>query len=132
MRKRSRISQGPLIGPAGGYLFTHGQTGDAKMRIAQVAPLAEAVPPKLYGGTERVVSWLTEELMRQDHDASLFASGDSKTSAKLVPCVPKGLRFAGCRDHIASHLVMLNEVRSRADQFDIIHFHVDLLQQVLF
>src|SRR4051812_36298025 len=59
MRKRSRISQGLLTGPTGGHLFTHGQTGDAKMRIAQVAPLTEAVPPKLYGGTERVVSWLT-------------------------------------------------------------------------
>src|SRR3954471_24852805 len=98
------------------------------MRIAQVAPLAEAVPPKLYGGTERVVSWLTEELMRQGPDVTLFASGDSTTSAKLVACVPKGLRLAGIRDHIPSHLVMLNEVRSRADQFDIIHFHVDLLQ----
>jgi len=77
------------------------------MRIAQIAPLAESVPPKLYGGTERVVSWLTEELMRQGHDVTLFASGDSTTSAKLVPCVPKGLRLAGIRDHIASHLVML-------------------------
>ncbi|WP_201841969.1 glycosyltransferase family 4 protein [Microvirga zambiensis] len=102
------------------------------MRIAQVAPLAEAVPPKLYGGTERVVSWLTEELVRQGHDVTLFASGDSETTAKLVPCVPQGLRLAGIRDHIASHLVMLNEVRSRADQFDVIHFHVDLLQHVLF
>jgi glycosyltransferase involved in cell wall biosynthesis len=102
------------------------------MRIAQVAPLAESVPPKLYGGTERVVSWLTEELVRQGHDVTLFASGDSTTSAKLVPCVPQGLRLAGIRDHIASHLVMLNEVRARADQFDIIHFHVDLLQHVLF
>jgi glycosyltransferase involved in cell wall biosynthesis len=102
------------------------------MRIAQVAPLAESVPPKLYGGTERVVSWLTEELVRQGHDVTLFASGDSSTAAKLVPCVPQGLRLAGIRDHIASHLVMLNEVRSRAAQFDIIHFHVDLLQHVLF
>lgn len=102
------------------------------MRIAQVAPLAEAVPPKFYGGTERVVSWLTEELVRQGHDVTLFASGDSRTSAKLVPCVPQGLRLAGVRDHIASHLVMLNEVRARADQFDVIHFHVDLLQHVLF
>ena len=103
------------------------------MRIAQVAPLAEAVPPKLYGGTERVVSWLTEELVRQGHDVTLFASGDSKTSAKLVPCCSEqALRLAGIRDHIASHLVMLNEVRARADQFDIIHFHVDLLQHVLF
>lgn len=102
------------------------------MRIAQVAPLAEAVPPKLYGGTERVVSWLTEELVAQGHDVTLFASGDSQTSATLVPCVPQGLRLAGIRDHIASHLVMLNTIRRRADQFDVIHFHVDLLQYPLF
>jgi len=94
--------------------------------------LAEAVPPKFYGGSERVVSWLTEELARQGHDVTLFASGDSTTAAKLVPCVPTGLRLAGIRDHIASHLVMLNAVHSRADQFDIIHFHVDLLQHMLF
>jgi glycosyltransferase involved in cell wall biosynthesis len=102
------------------------------MRIAQVAPLAESVPPKLYGGTERVVYWLTEELVRQGHRVTLFASGDSATSAELVPCVPQGLRLAGIRDHVASHLVMLNEVRARAHEFDIIHFHVDLLQHVLF
>jgi len=102
------------------------------VRIAQIAPLAEAVPPKLYGGTERVVSWLTEELVAQGHEVTLFASGDSETSATLVPCVPQGLRLAGIRDHIASHLVMLNNVRRRADQFDIIHFHVDLLQYPLF
>ena len=102
------------------------------MRIAQIAPLAEAVPPKLYGGTERVVSWLTEELVAEGHEVTLFASGDSKTSAKLVPCVPQGLRLAGIRDHIASHLVMLNNVRRRADQFDVIHFHIDLLQYPLF
>jgi glycosyltransferase involved in cell wall biosynthesis len=102
------------------------------MRIAQVAPLAEAVPPKLYGGTERVVSWLTEELVRQGHQVTLFASGDSKTSARLVPCVPQGLRLAGVRDHTASILVMLDEVRRRAAEFDIIHFHVDLLQFPLF
>ena len=102
------------------------------MRIAQVAPLAEAVPPKLYGGTERVVSWLTEELVAQGHDVTLFASGDSQTSATLVPCVPQGLRLAGIRDHIASHLVMLNTIRRRAAQFDLIHFHLDLLQYPLF
>jgi glycosyltransferase involved in cell wall biosynthesis len=102
------------------------------MRIAQVAPLAESVPPQLYGGTERVVHWLTEELVRQGHSVTLFASGDSATSAELVPCVPRGLRLAGIRDHVASHLVMLNEVRTRAHDFDIIHFHVDLLQHVLF
>ena len=69
-----------------------------KMRIAQVAPLIEAVPPKLYGGTERVVWWLTEELVRQGQDVTLFASGDSRSSAKLVPAVPKALRLAGIRD----------------------------------
>lgn len=102
------------------------------MRIAQVAPLAEAVPPKLYGGTERVVSWLTEELVRQGHDVTLFASGDSDTSARLIPGCEKGLRLAGVRDHLATMLVMLRDVRRRAHEFDIIHFHVDLLQQPLF
>jgi glycosyltransferase involved in cell wall biosynthesis len=102
------------------------------MRIAQIAPLAEAVPPKLYGGTERVVSWLTEQLVADGHDVTLFASGDSQTSAKLVPCVPQGLRLSGIHCHIASHIVMLERVRRRADQFDIIHFHVDLLQHALF
>src|SRR5215203_3410177 len=102
------------------------------VRIAQIAPLAEAVPPKLYGGTERVVSWLTEELVTQGHEVTLFASGDSETSANLVPCVPRGLRLAGIRDHIASHLVMLNNVRRRAECFDVIHFHIDLLQYPLF
>jgi glycosyltransferase involved in cell wall biosynthesis len=102
------------------------------MRIAQVAPLAEAVPPSLYGGTERVVSWLTEELVKQDHHVTLFASGDSKTSANLVPCVPRGLRLAGIHDHTASTLVMLDQVHRRAKEFDIIHFHVDLLQFPIF
>jgi glycosyltransferase involved in cell wall biosynthesis len=103
-----------------------------QMRIAQVAPLAEAVPPKLYGGTERVVSWLVEQLHRQGQNVTLFASGDSRTRAKLVPVVPQALRLAGIRDHTASTLVMLDEVRRRADEFDIIHFHVDLLQFPLF
>lgn len=102
------------------------------MRIAQVAPLAEAVPPKLYGGTERVVSWLTEELVRQGQDVTLFASGDSRTTARLVPVVPQALRLSGIRDHIASTLVMLDEVRRRANEFDMIHFHVDMLQFPLF
>jgi glycosyltransferase involved in cell wall biosynthesis len=102
------------------------------MRIAQVAPLAESVPPKLYGGTERVVSWLVEELVRQGQDVTLFASADSRTSAKLVPVVPRALRLAGMRDHTASTLVMLDEVRRRADEFDVIHFHTDLLQFPLF
>jgi glycosyltransferase involved in cell wall biosynthesis len=102
------------------------------MRIAQVAPLAEAVPPKLYGGTERVVSWLTEELVAQGHDVTLFASGDSRTSAKLVSCAPQGLRLAGIQDHTASNLVMLDTVRRHAGEFDIIHFHIDLLPVALF
>jgi glycosyltransferase involved in cell wall biosynthesis len=102
------------------------------MRIAQVAPLAEAVPPNLYGGTERVVSWLTEELVHQDYDVTLFASADSRTSAKLVPCAPKALRLAGFNDHTASLLVMLDQVRRRAAEFDVIHFHIDLLQFPLF
>jgi glycosyltransferase involved in cell wall biosynthesis len=97
------------------------------MRIAQVAPLAESVPPKLYGGTERVVSWLTEELVNQGHEVSLFASGDSKTAAKLVPVVEHGLRLAKIRDFTASTLVMLDQVCRREKEFDIIHFHVDVL-----
>jgi glycosyltransferase involved in cell wall biosynthesis len=97
------------------------------MRIAQVAPLAEAVPPKLYGGTERVVSWLTEALVDLGHEVTLFASGDSRTRADLVACAPEGLRLAGIRDHTAAHLVMLEKIRRRADEFDVIHFHIDLL-----
>jgi glycosyltransferase involved in cell wall biosynthesis len=102
------------------------------MRIALVAPLAEAVPPKLYGGTERVVSWLAEELVRQGHHVALFASAESKTTAELVACAPQSLRLAGIHDHLGSTLAMLHEVRRRAAEFDIIHFHVDLLPQALF
>jgi glycosyltransferase involved in cell wall biosynthesis len=102
------------------------------MRIAQIAPLAEAVPPTLYGGTERMVSWLTEELVRQGHDVHLFASGDSATTAKLHPTVPRALRLSGIRDHIPSTLVMLDEVCRRASEFDIMHFHIDMLQYPLF
>ena len=102
------------------------------MRIAQIAPLAEAVPPKLYGGTERVVCWLTEALVEMGHDVTLFASGDSKTSAKLIPCARSGLRLAGVSDHTAFTLAMLDKVFRCADQFDVIHFHVDLLQYPLF
>ncbi len=102
------------------------------MRIAQIAPLAEAVPPKLYGGTERVVSWLTEELVRQGHDVTLFAAGGSKTAARLVTGCEEGLRLQGIGDHTASNLVMLDRVRRQADQFDVIHCHIDLLQYPLF
>ncbi len=102
------------------------------MRIAQVAPLAEAVPPKLYGGTERVVSWLTEELVRRGHDVTLFASGDSQTSARLVSLCPQALRLSGIKDHLPMHLVALQQVRRLADQFDVIHFHLDLIQYPVF
>ena len=102
------------------------------MRIAQIAPLAEAVPPKLYGGTERVVWWLTEELVRQGHEVTLFASGDSTTSAMLVAGTETGLRLQGISDHTASNLVMLDGVRRRADEFDIIHSHIDLLHYPMF
>jgi glycosyltransferase involved in cell wall biosynthesis len=98
------------------------------VKIAQVAPLIESVPPKLYGGTERVVSYLTEELVRLGHDVTLFASGDSVTSAQLVPVCPKALRLSTTSvDHLAHHIVMLEEVFSQYDQFDLIHFHIDYL-----
>jgi glycosyltransferase involved in cell wall biosynthesis len=98
------------------------------MRIAQVAPLSESVPPKLYGGTERVVAYLTDELVRQGHSVTLFASGDSDTLAELVPICAESQRLSGtCRDYIADHLRMAEEVARRADEFDIIHFHVSQL-----
>jgi glycosyltransferase involved in cell wall biosynthesis len=102
------------------------------MRIAQIAPLAEAVPPALYGGTERVVSWLTEELVAQGHDVTLFAAGGSKTAAKLVVGCDKGLRLQGVADHTASNLVMLEHARRLAEQFDVIHCHIDILQYPVF
>jgi glycosyltransferase involved in cell wall biosynthesis len=98
------------------------------MKIAQIAPLCESVPPKFYGGTERVVSYLTEELVRQGHDVTLFASGDSKTSAKLVRCCDVALRLNPIVvDPLPYHVIMLEEVRRRADEFDILHFHIDFL-----
>jgi glycosyltransferase involved in cell wall biosynthesis len=98
------------------------------MRIAQVAPLYESVPPKLYGGTERVVSYLTEELVRQGHDVTLFASGDSITQAHLVPACDRSLRLdQRCVDQLAHHLLLLERVFQRAEEFDVIHFHVDHL-----
>ncbi len=96
------------------------------MRIAQIAPLTEAIPPKLYGGTERVVSWLTEELVEMGHDVTLFASGDSVTKARLEPMWPRALRLDGSvRDPMAPHMSMLETVMQRADEFDILHFHLD-------
>jgi glycosyltransferase involved in cell wall biosynthesis len=98
------------------------------MRIAQIAPLAERVPPKFYGGTERIVSYLTEELVRLGHDVTLFASADSKTAAKLIGCADVALRLnPAIQDHMPYHVIMLDEIRRRADQFDILHFHIDLV-----
>jgi glycosyltransferase involved in cell wall biosynthesis len=98
------------------------------VRIAQVAPLYESVPPKLYGGTERVVSYLTEELARQGHDVTLFASGDSVTAGRLVPACREALRLdKRCVDKLAPHIVMLETVCREARRFDVIHFHVDYL-----
>jgi glycosyltransferase involved in cell wall biosynthesis len=105
------------------------------MRIAQVAPLTEAVPPKLYGGTERVVHWLTEELVALGNDVTLFASGDSRTSAKLDATWPRALRLDGSvRDPNALHMVMLERVRQKCDdeEFDFLHFHLDYYPFSLF
>ena len=99
------------------------------MKIAQIAPLAESCPPQLYGGTERIVSYLTEELVDQGHDVTLFASGDSITRAELVPCAEVGLRLnPHVLDPLPHHVMMLEQVRKRADEFDVIHFHVHALQ----
>jgi glycosyltransferase involved in cell wall biosynthesis len=105
------------------------------MRIAQVAPLTEAVPPKLYGGTERVVHWLTEELVALGNDVTLFASGDSRTSARLDATWPRALRLDGSvRDPNALHMVMLERVRQKCDdeEFDFLHFHLDYYPFSLF
>ena len=103
------------------------------MKIAQIAPLMESVPPRLYGGTERIVSYLTEELVALGHEVTLFASGDSITAANLVPCVPQALRLdASVRDPIPYYMLMLDRVRQRADDFDILHFHIDQFHFPLF
>ncbi len=98
------------------------------MRIAQVAPLSESVPPKQYGGTERIVSYLTEELVRQEHDVTLFASGDSVTRARLVAPCRRSLRLSdGCIDRMAHHVLMLKQVSQRVHEFDMVHYHIDYL-----
>lgn len=98
------------------------------MKIAQIAPLAECCPPRLYGGTERIVSYLTEELVRQGHEVTLFASGDSRTRAELVPCCDMALRLNPVvKDPLPYHIMMVEEVRRRADEFDVLHFHIDFL-----
>ncbi len=98
------------------------------MRIAQVAPLYESVPPKMYGGTERVVSYLTEELVRRGHEVTLYASGDSQTQARLIPCARSGLRLdPDTKDRLAPHVAMLERVARDALDYDIIHYHTDYL-----
>lgn len=96
------------------------------MRIVQIAPLAEAVPPKLYGGTERVVFWLTEELVQMGHEVTLFASGDSVTNARLEPCSPKALRLdRNSPDPMLAYGAMLTRIAEQAGQFDVLHAHLD-------
>ena len=103
------------------------------MKIAQVAPLIESVPPRLYGGTERIVSYLTEELVRVGHDVTLFASGDSITSAELDPCCSRALRLdPTVSDTIPHFMLMIDKVRERAEEFDVLHFHIDLFHFPLF
>jgi glycosyltransferase involved in cell wall biosynthesis len=103
------------------------------MRIAQVAPLYESCPPQLYGGTERVVSYLTEELVRQGHQVTLFASGDSKTRAILRASCSRALRLdPQCKDPLPYHFISLYRLAQAADAFDIIHFHTDYLHFALF
>jgi glycosyltransferase involved in cell wall biosynthesis len=103
------------------------------MRIAQIAPLTEAVPPKLYGGTERVVSFLTEELVAMGHDVTLFASGDSVTRAKLEAVWPRALRLdPTIRDFMGPHMLLMERVRRMAHEFDVLHFHMDYWPASLF
>jgi glycosyltransferase involved in cell wall biosynthesis len=106
---------------------------DYGMQIAQIAPLTEAIPPKLYGGTERVISWLSDELVALGHEVVLFASGDSQTSANLEACWPKALRLdSSVRDPNALHMAILEQVRQRAHDFDLLHFHLDYYPFSLF
>ena len=98
------------------------------MKIAQIAPLFERVPPRLYGGTERIVSYLAEELVSRGHKVTLFASGDSLTRAELVPCCEQALRLDDAvRDALPYQIIQMEKVRQRADEFDVLHFHTDLL-----
>ena len=102
------------------------------MKIAQIAPLVESCPPRLYGGTERIVYYLTEELVKLGHEVTLFASGDSRTSAELVKCSEMALRFnPEVQDPLPYYISMLNEVRRRASEFDVLHFHIDFLHYLI-
>jgi glycosyltransferase involved in cell wall biosynthesis len=103
------------------------------VKIAQISPLIESVPPRLYGGTERVVAYLTDELVRQGHDVTLFASRDSRTSAKLIPGCRQALRLdPDVREYIPYHLLMMEQVKRLAPSFDILHFHTDLVHFPVF
>src|SRR2546421_3113960 len=103
------------------------------VKIAQISPLIESVPPRLYGGTERVVAYLTDELVRQGHEVTLFASGDSRTCANLVPACRQALRLdPDVREHIPYHEMMLEKVKRLAGRFDVLHFHTDLLHFPVF
>jgi len=104
------------------------------MKIAQIAPLCESVPPRLYGGTERIVAYLTDALVELGHDVTLFASAEARTKATLIPMRDKAIRLddAPRKSDLAAHLVMMDQVRRYADQFDILHFHTDLVQLPLF
>jgi glycosyltransferase involved in cell wall biosynthesis len=103
------------------------------MRIAQIAPLHESCPPRFYGGTERIVSYLTEELVGLGHEVTLFASGDSRTAATLEAGCEIALRLdRSCKDPLVYHLIMLDRLRRRADEFDILHFHTDYLHFPMF
>ncbi|MGH8614182.1 MAG: glycosyltransferase family 4 protein [Gammaproteobacteria bacterium] len=97
------------------------------MKIAQVAPLYESVPPQLYGGTERVVAYLTDALVRQGHEVTLFASGDSRSRGRLQAVSRRALRLSDCRDALAYHMLLLDRVAREADRFDLVHFHIDYL-----
>src|SRR6202045_3381461 len=103
------------------------------MKIAQIAPLIESVPPRLYGGTERIASYLTEGLVGLGHDVTLFASGDSITSAELSPCCTRALRLDPTVPDVIAHcMLMIDNVRERAEKFDVLHFHIDLFHFPLF
>src|SRR5207249_574158 len=103
--------------------------GNLQMRIAQIAPLDEAVPPRLYGGTERIVAYLCDALVDMGHDVTLFASAESRTRAKLVPMRDQAMRLDSTelKSHSAAHLAMMHEVRRRQDAFDVLHFHTDVV-----
>ena len=124
----------PRVVYAGGFSFAvsaapGGATSERQLKIAQITPLYEAVPPKLYGGTERVVAWLSDALVDAGHDVTLFASADAETRATLVPVRDQAIRLdpALLKSDLAAHMAMLHEVRRRMDEFDVLHFHVDMV-----